>query len=712
MSYQEKLDPSTRVVISEDFHGRMFSIETGWWAKQAEGAVIVRHGDTMVMATVCIANAKPNQDFFPLVVDYQEKAYAAGKIPGGYLKREGRPGEHEILVCRLTDRPIRPLFPDGYVNEVQIIVNVLSVDGENDPDVLSITAASAALNLTSAPFQGPIAAVRVGRVNGKLIANPTIAQIDESDINLIVAAKRDALVMVEGGADMVPEAEILDALFFAHDEIKKLIDLQDALRAKAGKPKIEFVPPVEDKELRSKVESIVGDRIAKALCIKAKSERKDAFSEIQTDVLSQLAEEYPEGAGDIKEMIDDISRTVARKKIVHEKVRIDGRGPTDIRPIHSEIKVLPRAHGSAVFTRGETQVMSVATLGTSMDAQRIDTLMNKPDKTFMLHYNFAPFSVGEVRMVRGVGRREVGHGALAERAVSKVLPSAEDFPYTIRIVAETFESNGSSSMATVCSSSMALMSAGVPLKAAVGGVAMGLINEDNKFEVITDILGDEDHFGDMDFKVCGTADGICALQMDIKCDGLTREVMEKALNQARDGRRHILGEMAKVVSVVSTEMSTYAPRITMIKIKPDKIREIIGPGGKVIQGITAATGVKIDIDDDGTIRVASSDEASTKRALAMINSIVEEAEVGKVYDGVVKRIADFGAFVEILPGTDGLVHVSQLDTQRVNDVRDVVSEGDQLRVKVIEIDRQGRIRLSRKEVMEDEADANGAASNA
>ncbi len=690
-----------RSVVETDFHGRKFSLETGWWAKQADGAVILRQGDTMVMATVCSASAKPNQDFFPMVVDYQEKFYAGGKIPGGYLKREGRPGEHEILVCRLTDRPIRPLFPDGYYDEVQILVTVISADPENDPEVLSITAASAALHVSSLPFMGPIAAVRVGRVDGAFVANPTPAQLEKSDLNMIVAAKKDALVMVEGGADIVPEAEILDALFFAHDEIKKLISLQEDLRSKAGKPKVEFVAPEENKPLISKLETIVGGRLSEALSIKKKADRGQAIKAIQVDAIAQLAEEFPEQDGEIKSILDDMARTVARKKIVHEKVRIDGRGPRDVRPIHCEVGVLPRAHGSSVFTRGETQVMSVATLGTSMDGQRLDTLMGKADKTFMLHYNFAPFSVGEVRMNRGVGRREVGHGALAERAVSKILPTADQFPYTLRIVAETFESNGSSSMATVCSTSMALMSAGVPTKAPVGGVAMGLINEDGKFEVITDILGDEDHFGDMDFKVCGTSEGITALQMDIKCDGLTREVMGQALIQAKEGRLHILGEMEKAVSSIAPEMSMYAPRITTFKIKPDKIREIIGPGGKVIQGITAATGVKIDISDDGTIKIASSSEDSTRRALAMINSIVEEAEIGKVYEGVVKRIAEFGAFVEILPNTDGLVHVSQLSFDRVEDVRDIVNEGDVVKVKVIDIDRQGRIRLSMKEAMEE-----------
>ena len=697
------LNPSSRTRVTTDFSGRPYTLETGWWAKQADGAVILTQGETMVMATVCGGPARAGTDFFPLVVDYQEKLYAGGKIPGGYLKREGRPSEYEILVCRLTDRPIRPLFPDGYFDEVQIIINVLSSDGVNDPDVLAVTAASAALHVSSLPFLGPIAAVRVGRVDGNFVANPTPDQLALSDMNFVVAAKHDALVMVEGGAEMLPEGVVLDALFFAHEEIKKLISLQEELRSKSGKPKVEFVPPAENEELVSSVKALSEERLTKALQVKSKSERGDLIKALNTEVLAALAEKFPEQEAKIKYLIDDLARTIARRRIVNEKARIDGRTPTEVRPIHCETKVLPRAHGSAVFTRGETQVMSVATLGTSMDTQRIENLMGKPEKSFMLHYNFPPFSVGEVRMQRGTGRREVGHGALAERAVSKILPSMEDFPYTLRIVGETFESNGSSSMATVCSSSMALMSAGVPTKAAVAGVAMGLINEDGKIEVITDILGDEDHFGDMDFKVCGTTEGITALQMDIKCDGLTREVMDKALTQAKQGRLHILGEMAKVISSPSVEMSEHAPRITTIKIKPDRIREIIGQGGKVIQGITAATGVKIDIDDDGTVRIASSKQEGTQLALKMINDILEEAEIGKTYDGVVKRIAEFGAFVEILPGTDGLVHVSQLALEHVKDVRDIVAEGDKLRVKVIDIDRQGRIRLSRKEVLEDEA---------
>lgn len=705
MSEIKALNPDSKVTVGIDFNGKKVSFESGWWAKQADGAVIMRQGDTMVMATVCSAAAKPGQDFFPMVVDYQEKFYAAGRIPGGFFRREGRASETEILVCRLTDRPIRPLFPDGYMDEVQIIVNVLSSDGENDSDILSVTAASAALHVSQLPFQGPIAAVRVGRVNGNFIANPSKAELESSDLNLIVAAKRDALVMVEGGADVLPENEIIDALYFAHAEIIKLIDLQEDLRLRMGKPKVEFVAPEQNKELVTKVTELVGNRVDEALNVKAKHERGTALKAVRTYVLETLGEEYSDQEKQIKEIVGEISRVTARRKIVNDKIRLDGRGPSDVRPIHCETGVLPRAHGSSIFTRGETQVMSVVTLGTSMDVQRVETLMNTPDKSFMLHYNFPPFCVGEARMLRGTSRREVGHGALAERAVSKILPTSEQFPYTIRVVAETFESNGSSSMASVCSASMALMTAGVPTKAAVGGVAMGLINEDGKVEVITDILGDEDHFGDMDFKVCGTSEGITALQMDIKCDGLTREVMEKALNQAKAGRLHILGEMAKVVPEVSSSMSEFAPRITTIKIKPDKIREIIGPGGKVIQGITAATGVKIDISDDGTIKIASSDENSTAKAVAMINSIIEEAEVGKVYDGVVKRIAEFGAFVEILPGTDGLVHVSQLALEHVRDVRDVVSEGDEIRVKVIDIDRQGRIRLSRKEVLEEQASA-------
>ncbi|MCB0324256.1 MAG: polyribonucleotide nucleotidyltransferase [Bdellovibrionales bacterium] len=694
------MSEAARKIVELDFHGETLSMESGWVAKQASGAVIIRHGETMVMATVCDGPARPGIDFFPLVVEYQEKAYAAGNIPGGFFKREGRPGTHEILSCRLIDRPIRPLFPDGYKDEVQIIVNVLSADKEHSPDVLGICAASAALHVSHLPFLGPIAAVRVGRVNGALVTNPSSTALKSSDINIVIAATADALVMVEGGANCAKESDIVDALYYGHDEVKKLIRLQEELRQKAGRTKVEFTAPEQDTILVGRVDSLIANRLDEALTITDKLARRDAMKQVEADVVVALAEEFPERERDILNLVHDKGKKIARTHIVEKKVRIDGRGPRDVRPIECQTSLLPRAHGSALFTRGETQALVTATLGTSVDAQLIDTLEGKSDKTFMLHYNFPPFSTGEAKMLRGAGRREIGHGALAERAIAMVMPTEAEFPYVVRIVSEIMESNGSSSMASVCGGSLALMDAGVPIKEPVAGVAMGLISEGGKIEVITDILGDEDHFGDMDFKICGTKDGVTALQMDIKCDGLTRAIMEQALDQAREARLHILGEMAKTITEPKTELSKYAPRITTIKINPDKIRELIGPGGKVIQSITKETGVKIDISDDGTVLVASNDEASKNRALQLIEGIVEEPEIGKVYVGVVKRITDFGAFVEILPGTDGLVHISQLANERVKEVTDVVKEGDEVKVRVLDIDRQGRIRLSRKDALD------------
>ncbi len=690
-----------RVVVETDFHGATLSLESGWIAKQAGGAVIARHGDTMVIATVCGGPGRPGQSFFPMVVEYQEKAYAAGNIPGGFFKREARPGAHEILSCRLTDRPIRPLFPDGYRDEVQIIINVLSFDGEHSPDVLGICAASAALHISNLPFDGPIAAVRVGRQDGKHLTNPSPEALLTSDMNMILAAKEDALVMVEGGAEFVPEAEILDALYYGHDEIKKIIALQEELRSKVGKEKVEYVPAERNTAVAPRVDELIGDKLDQALAIQEKHDRKDALKALKTEIQEALAEEFPEEEEEISTVFGERSKLASRRMIVHTRKRLDGRGPTDVRSIECETGILPRVHGTSLFTRGETQAIVTATLGTSQDSQLIDTLEGRSEKTFLLHYNFPPYCVGEARMLRGTSRREVGHGALAERALQVVLPEPEDFPYVIRIVSEVTESNGSSSMASVCGGSMAMMDAGIPIKHPVAGVAMGLIKEDDKIEVITDILGDEDHFGDMDFKVCGTDVGITALQMDIKCDGLTRETMEKALLQARDARVHILGEMAKTIDTPRDSLSTYAPRITTIKINPDKIRDLIGPGGKMIQSITKETGVKIDISDDGTVLVASSDEDSKNRALQLIEGITEEPEIGKLYTGVVKRITDFGAFVEILPGTDGLVHISQLANERVNEVSDVVKEGEEVKVRVLDIDRQGRVRLSRKDALDD-----------
>lgn len=695
-----KSSKESRVIVETEFHGSKLSFESGWLAKQAGGAVLARQGDTMVLATVCSADARPDQDFFPMVVEYQEKTYAAGKIPGGFIKREGRPSEGEILTCRLIDRPIRPLFPEGYCDEVQVICTVVSSDGVNNPNTLAICAASAALHISDLPFTGPIAGVRVGRIGGKLVINPSPADVEKSDLEFIVAATKDAIVMVEGGAKFVPEAEVLDALYFGHEEIKKVIALQEELRAKVGKPKRELGVLGPDPVLAKKVKELAASGYQKASGITEKQLRREAMSEVKKSTIEALATEFPESTSAIKGILDSVSCEVFREAILSTKKRIDGRGLTDVRPIECEVGILPRAHGSALFTRGETQALVVTTLGTSADAQRTETLMGgSGEKSLMLHYNFPPFSTGEAKMLRGTGRREVGHGMLALRALEPVLPTGKEFPYVVRIVSEVLESNGSSSMASVCGGSMSLMHAGVKIKDAVAGVAMGLIKEGDRVAVLTDILGDEDHFGDMDFKVCGTQGGITALQMDIKCAGLSRETMEAALGQARAARLHILGEMAKTIQAASAELSEFAPTIITLKINPDKIRDVIGPGGKVIRSIVEATGVKIDIEDDGTVSIASADAAASKRAIEIIHGLTEEAEIGRVYTGVVKRIMDFGAFVEILPGTEGLVHISQLDNRRVENVSDVVKEGEEIMVRVLDIDRQGRIRLSRKDAM-------------
>ncbi len=690
----------SKVTFSLPFPGADIKFESGWIAKQADGAVVVRQGDTMVLCTVCGGPAKPNQDFFPLVCEYQEKYYAAGKIPGGFFKREARPGEQEILTCRLIDRPIRPLFPDGYFNEVQVICTVMSVDPKHPPDVLAICGASAALHLSDLPFGGPLAGVRVGRVNGKLMVNPSRADLADSDLEFIVAGTKDAIVMVEGGAKMVPETDVLEALYFGHNEVKKICQLQEEMRAKLGKPKQEVVLAEPDAALVTKIKGIIGTRLSQVYSTHAKQERSSLLSQIYADVNEKLGEDLVGKEKEVGNIVEELSRTTARNKIVKDKVRIDGRDTKTVRPIECEVGVIPRAHGSSLFTRGETQAIVTATLGTSADAQRIDTVTDSGDKMFMLHYNFPPYSTGEVKMLRGTGRREVGHGNLAERAIRPLIPTGPDFQYVVRIVSDITESNGSSSMASVCGGSLALMDAGVKIREHVAGVAMGLIKEGDDVAVITDILGDEDHFGDMDFKVCGTASGITALQMDIKCTGLSRETMTQALEQAKAGRLHILEQMTKAITKSREDYSQYAPMIKTIKINPDKIREVIGPGGKVIRSITESTGVKIDISDDGTVSIASSDPEATKRAIAIIEGITAEAEIGKVYQGVVKRIMDFGAFVEILPGTEGLCHISQLDFSRVEQVTDVVREGDEIPVMVLDIDKQGRIRLSRKEALD------------
>jgi polyribonucleotide nucleotidyltransferase len=688
--------------VQIEFHGRPLTVETGRMAKQAGGAALVQFGESVVLVTAtALATAREGIDFFPLTCDYQEKTFAAGKIPGGFFKREGRPAEKEVLTSRLIDRPLRPLFPKGFNCETQVIATVLSHDRENDPDVLSLLGASTALVLSDIPWNGPIAAVRIGRVGGEFVINPTTSQLAASDMNVIVAGSRDAIVMVEGGAHMVPEAVLLDALFTAHEALQPLIGLQDSLQRLVGKPKRSVTPPAVDPALEREVREAALPGLQAALAKAGKQERYDALDQAREEAVARLGEGAPERAKQVAGLFDQLKKEVVRAAIVEQKRRLDGRGLADVRPITCEVEVLPRTHGSALFTRGETQALVVATLGTSSDEQKIDALIGEQYKKFMLHYNFPPFSTGEVKFLRSPGRREIGHGALAERALAPVLPSEEEFPYTIRIVSEILESNGSSSMATVCGGSLALMDGGVPIKAPLAGVAMGLIKEGAEVRVLSDILGDEDHLGDMDFKVAGTESGITAVQMDIKIAGVTRAIMQQALEDARRARLHILGIMKQTLARPRRELSMHAPRIVTIHIKPDRIRDLIGPGGKVIRGITEETGVKIDVEDDGTVLVASSDGEAMQRALDKIRGVTAEAEVGKIYRGTVRKIVDFGAFVEIFPGTDGLVHISQLANERVRKVSDVLKEGDVISVKVLEVDKSGKIRLSRKEALKE-----------
>jgi polyribonucleotide nucleotidyltransferase len=688
--------------LEVEFHGRPLTIETGRMAKQAGGSALIQFGESVVLVTAtAMKSAREGIDFFPLTCDYQEKTFAAGKIPGGFFKREGRPAEREVLTSRLIDRPIRPLFPKGFRCETQIVATVLSHDRENDPDMISIVGASTALVLSDIPFNGPIGAVRVGRIGGKLVINPTVSQLPESDLNLIVAASRDAIVMVEGGADVLTEAQIQDALFTAHDAIQPLLDLQEDLQRVAGKAKREVMVDPVDSALVESVRSAVAPRLVAALALPGKHDRYDALDAASFEAEVAFGNDDPDRRKLVRGIVEKVKKEVVRGAIVREGRRIDGRGTRDVRQITCETGVLPRTHGSALFTRGETQALVVATLGTSSDEQKIDALIGEHYKKFMLHYNFPPFSTGEVKFLRSPGRREVGHGALAERALVPVLPSETDFPYTIRVVSEVLESNGSSSMASVCGGSLSLMHAGVPIKAPVAGVAMGLIKDGNDVAVLTDILGDEDHLGDMDFKVAGTAEGITAVQMDIKIGGITRDIMSQALAQAREARLHILKVMGETQATHSPELSLHAPRIVTIKIKQDRIRDLIGPGGKTIRALVEETGAKIDVEDDGTVFVASADGISLQKALERIRGLTAEAEVGKIYRGTVRRVVDFGAFVEILPGTDGLVHISQLADERVRSVSDVVNEGDVIDVKVLEVDRSGKIRLSLKEALKE-----------
>jgi polyribonucleotide nucleotidyltransferase len=683
---------------SVEIGGRDLYFETGHLAQQASGSVLVRYGENAVLVTAVMSDSvREGIDFLPLTVDYMERAYAAGRVPGSFFRREiGRPSEKETLTSRLIDRPMRPLFPKGVVNEIQIIATVLSGDLEIDPDIVALNGAAAALEISDIPFSGPVAAVRVGKINGQLVVNPTNSQLKESTLNLTVAGAPQGLVMVEAGAQMVQEEEVLEALFFAQEQLKPTLELIISMRQEIGRPKREVPEPPDNSDLRQKIEALGGDNILAAMTQPEKEARHQAMGQVKQEILEALGPDVEGREKEAKNLISEVKKKLVRHQMLADQRRIDGRGFSDVRVITGEIGLLSRTHGSAVFTRGETQALAVTTLGTPSDEQKIETLVGETFKAFMLHYNFPPYSVGETRMIRGPGRREIGHGALAERAISQVLPSAEEFPYTIRIVSEILSSNGSSSMATICGASMALMDAGVPIKAAVAGVAMGLIKEDDRVAVLSDILGDEDSIGDMDFKVAGTSEGITALQMDIKMTGLTREIMGKALSQAREARLHILGKMAETIAAPSPTLKEHAPKIIVLTINPDKIRDVIGPGGKMVKKIVAATGIKIDIEDDGKIHISSSDQKAADEAIRMINEITAEAEIGATYRGIVKKLMDFGAFVEILPGTDGLVHISELAHRRVKTVDEILKEGDVVMVKVLDVDRQGKIRLSRK----------------
>ncbi len=688
--------------VRMDLAGRPLVLETGRLAKQANGAVLVRYGDTVVLSTVTASKEPKDLDFFPLTVNYEERLYSVGKIPGGFIKREGRPSEKAILASRLTDRPIRPLFPDGFRNEVQIVNLVLSVDQDCSPEIAAMIGTSAALSISDVPFNGPIGGVIVGRVDGQFVINPTVEQEQNSDMYVVVAGTRDAIMMVEAEANEVPEEDILEAIMFAQSEIRRVVELIDELVKLAGVPKMEVQLHAVDPEVEAAVRAFAEARLVEAVRIPDKQERQDAIDAINAEAkahFEQLYAETPEKLADVDEVLHNIVKGEVRRLITHEKIRPDGRKLNEIRPISCEVGLLPRTHGSALFTRGQTQALSVCTLGALGDVQILDGIDLEESKRFMHHYNFPPFSVGEARPIRGPGRREIGHGALGERALLKVIPPETEFPYTIRLVSEVLESNGSTSQASICASTLALMDAGVPIKAPVAGVAMGLIKEGEHISILTDIQGMEDHLGDMDFKVAGTAKGVTAIQMDIKIDGIDRNILAQALEQAREGRLFILGKMMEVLAEPRKQLSPYAPKIVTLKIDPEKIRDVIGSGGKVINKIIDDTGVKIDIEQDGTIYISSTDEEANQRAKSIIEGIVKVVEVGDIYEGTVKRIEKFGAFVEILPNKEGLVHISQLAHERVKRVEDVVHIGDRIRVVVTEIDALGRINLSRKALL-------------
>jgi len=685
--------------------GRPLVLETGRLAKQANAAVMIRYGETAVLCTVTASSEPKDLDFFPLTVNYEERLYAVGKIPGGFIKREGRPSEKAILSSRLTDRPIRPLFPEGFRNDVQIANIVMSVDQDCSPEIAAMIGTSAALTISDVPFNGPVGGVIVGRVNGEFIINPTIAQEQDSDIYVVVSGTKDAIMMVEAEANEVPETVMLEAIMFGHDAIKALISSIEELQQLAGKEKMEVVLHTVDESVNAAVRAFASERLVQAVSIVEKHARQDAIDAVNAETVAHFEQVYaetPELLADVKEVLYDIVKEEVRRLITHDKVRPDGRALSEIRPIECDVALLPRTHGSGLFTRGQTQALSICTLGALGDVQILDGISTEETKRFMHHYNFPPFSVGEARPLRPPGRREIGHGALGERALSKVIPSEEEFPYTIRLVSEVLESNGSTSQASICASTLAMMDAGVPIKAPVAGIAMGLIKDGEQFSILSDIQGMEDHLGDMDFKVAGTAEGVTAIQMDIKIEGIDRAILEQALEQAREGRLHILGKMTEVMTSSRTNLSKYAPKIVSMKINPDKIRDVIGSGGKIINKIIEETGVKIDIEQDGSVFIASSDEEKNERAKQIIEGIVKEVVVGEIYLGTVKRIEKFGCFVEILPNKDGLVHISQLSTERVAKCEDVVKIGDQITVKVTEIDQQGRVNLSRKAVLQAE----------
>jgi len=682
--------------------GREFTIEIGKMAKQAHGAVYASYADTGVLTTA-VAGFEPveKQDFVPLTVEYQERFYSAGRIPGGYFRREGKPSEKEILSARLIDRPIRPLIPKGFNYEIQLISSVISADQQNDPDIIAITASSAALMFSDIPFAGPIAAVEVGRINGELIINPTTEQLNQSDIDIIVAGSKDAVVMVEGGAKIVPEEDIQKAIFFGHKMMQPLIELQESIAKELNIKKRTYNENIINEELYNLVKEKYTSVLKEILTTKMKQERQAKTRQLFKQAIEELGADERYSEEDIEYALEKLQAEMARRMITEEQKRIDGRALNEVRNITCEVGLLPRTHGSALFTRGETQALVVTTIGTFDDVQFIDEIIGENKKRFMLHYNFPPFSVGEIKQLRGPGRREIGHGALAERAILPVIPDESEFPYTLRVVSDILESNGSSSMATVCGATLSLMDAGVPIKAPVAGVAMGLIKEENRHFILTDILGDEDHLGDMDFKVAGTKDGVTSIQMDIKISGVTEDIMQDALKQAKEARLYILDVMLKVLPLPRADISEYAPRIINMNINTNKIKDLIGPGGKNIKNIIEKTGVKIDVDDSGKVRIASINTELMTKALQMVKSLTQEAEIGKVYRGKVKKITDFGAFVEIFPGTEGLVHISQLADRKVKRVEEIVKEGEEIPVKVLDIDREGKIRLSLREALKE-----------